>query len=44
MEEDEYIQLQTLLIKLRVASLKRIGDENLISKVRDNEIKKPYYI
>lgn len=44
MNEDEYIQLQTLLIKLRVASLKRIGDENLNSKIRDNEMKIIRYV
>ena len=39
MEEDEYVQLQTLLIKLRVTALKKIGNENLIPKIRDNEMK-----
>ena len=44
MEEDEYIQLQTLLIKLRVASLKMLGNENLIPKIRDNEMKIIRYV
>lgn len=39
MEEDEYIQLQTLLSKLRVYLLKEISHSNLVQKYRDMDIK-----
>lgn len=39
MEEDEYIQLQTLLAKLRVNLLKEIAHPNLAQKYRDQDVK-----
>lgn len=39
MEEEEYIQLQTLLSKLRVNLLREISHPNLVQKYRDQDIK-----
>lgn len=39
MEEQEYIELQNLLTKLRVFLLKQISDPHLVLKSRDMNIK-----
>lgn len=39
MEEQDYIDLQNLLTKLRVHLLKEISNPNLIQKYRDIDIK-----
>lgn len=39
MEEEDYINLQNLLIKLRVHLFKEISDNNLKPKYRDKDIK-----
>ncbi len=39
MEETEYIELQTLLTKLRVILLKEISNPNLVIKYRDANTK-----
>lgn len=44
MEAEEYIQLQTLLAKLRVVCLTEISDINLSSKSRDKDMKIIRYI
>ena len=44
MDEKDYIELQTLLVKLRVAALKEISDPNLIPKFRDRDMKIIRYV
>ena len=44
MDEKDYIELQTLLVKLRVAALKEISNQNLISKFRDRDMKIIRYV
>lgn len=39
MEEKEYIELQTLLAKLRVICLKEIGNKDLDEKEREKQFK-----
>ena len=39
MEEKDYIELQTLLAKLRVICLKEIGNQYLDSKEREKQFK-----
>lgn len=39
MEEQEYIELQTLLAKLRVECLKNIGKTEISTKVREQQYK-----
>lgn len=44
MDEKDYIELQTLLVKLRVVALKEISDPNLIPKFRDRDMKIIRYV
>lgn len=44
MEEQDYINLQTLLAKLRVSCLKEISDPNIDSKIRDKDMKIIRYV
>lgn len=44
MDEKDYIELQTLLVKLRIAALKEISDPNLIPKFRDRDMKIIRYV
>lgn len=44
MEEKDYIELQNLLVKLRIAALKEISDPNLIPKFRDRDMKIIRYV
>lgn len=39
MEEEEYVTLQDLLVKLRIFVLKELSDPNLASRSRDIDIK-----
>lgn len=39
MEEEEYIQLQTLLAKLRVAAMKEYGDIETPTKIKEKDLK-----
>lgn len=38
MEEEDYIQLQTLLAKFRVAAMKEMGAEDTPQKVREKDL------
>ena len=44
MEEKDYIELQNLLVKLRIAALKEISNQNLIPKIRDRDMKIIRYV
>lgn len=44
MEDKDYIELQTLLAKLRVAALKEISNPDVPSKTRDKDMKIIRYI
>lgn len=44
MDEKDYIELQTLLVKLRVAALKEISNPNLVSQCRDRDMKIIRYV
>ncbi len=44
MDEKDYIELQTLLVKLRVAVLKEISNPNLVSQCRDRDMKIIRYV
>lgn len=44
MEEKDYIELQNLLVKLRIAALKEISNPNLIPKSRDRDMKIIRYV
>lgn len=44
MEEQDYIDLQTLLAKSRVACLKEISDPNIDPKFRDKDMKIIRYV
>lgn len=39
MEEDEYIQLQTLLAKFRIVAMKEMGDAKTTTKTREKNLK-----
>lgn len=39
MEEDEYIQLQTLLAKFRIVAMKEMGDSKTSTKTREKDLK-----
>lgn len=39
MEEEEYIQLQTLLAKFRVAAMKEMGAVDTPTKIREKDLK-----
>lgn len=39
MEEDEYIQLQTLLAKFRIVAMKEMGDAKTSTKTREKDLK-----
>ena len=39
MEEEDYIQLQTLLAKFRVAAMKEMGAPDTPTKVREKDLK-----
>lgn len=39
MEEEDYIQLQTLLTKFRVAAMKEMGDMNTPMQIREKDLK-----
>ena len=39
MEEEEYIQLQTLLAKFRVAAMKEMGAPDTPTKVKEKDLK-----
>lgn len=39
MEEEDYIQLQTLLAKSRVAAMKEMGDMNTPMQIREKDLK-----
>lgn len=39
MEEDEYIQLQTLLVKFRIVAMKEMGDTKTTTKTREKDLK-----
>lgn len=39
MEEDEYIQLQTLLAKFRIVAMKEMGDAKTSIKTREKDLK-----
>lgn len=39
MEEDEYIQLQTLLAKFRIVAMKEMGDAKTTTKTREKDLK-----
>ncbi len=39
MEEEDYIQLQTLLAKFRVAAMKEYGSENTSTKTKEKDLK-----
>lgn len=39
MEEDEYIQLQTLLAKFRIVAMKEMGDTKTTTKAREKDLK-----
>lgn len=38
MEEEDYINLQTLLAKFRVAAMKEYGDANTPQKIREKDL------
>ena len=44
MDEKDYIELQTLLVKLRVAALKEISNPNLVPQFRDKDMKIIRYV
>lgn len=44
MEENEYIELQNLLTKLRVEALKELSDRNIVTKCRDRDVKMIRYV
>ncbi len=44
MDEKDYIELQTLLVKLRVAALKEISNPNLTAQFRDKDMKIIRYV
>ena len=44
MDEKDYIELQTLLVKLRVIALKEISNPNLIAQSRDKDMKIIRYV
>ena len=39
MDENDYIELQTLLAKLRVVAMKEMADPNVITKVKQKDLK-----
>ncbi len=39
MEEDEYIELQTLLAKFRIVAMKEMGDAKTTTKTREKDLK-----
>lgn len=39
MEEEEYIQLQTLLAKFRVVAMKEMGASDTPTKIREKDLK-----
>lgn len=39
MEEEDYIQLQTLLAKFRVAAMKEMGAPDTPTKIREKDLK-----
>ncbi len=39
MEEEDYIQLQTLLAKFRVVALKEMGAEDTPTKIQEKDLK-----
>lgn len=39
MEEEDYIQLQTLLAKFRVVAMKEMGDMNTPMQIREKDLK-----
>ncbi len=39
MNEEDYISLQTLLSKLRIAVMKEMGDSNTSTRVREKDLK-----
>ena len=44
MDEKDYIELQTLLVKLRVIALKEISNPNLTAQIRDKDMKIIRYV
>lgn len=38
MEEQDYIELQTLLSKLRVAAMKEMGDKDTTTEIRQKDL------
>ena len=44
MDEKDYIELQTLLVKLRVIALKEISNPNLVPQCRDRDMKIIRYV
>ena len=44
MEENDYIELQNLLVKLRIAALKEISNPNLTPQCRDKDMKIIRYV
>lgn len=44
MDEKDYIELQTLLVKLRIAALKEISSPNLVPQFRDKYMKIIRYV
>lgn len=39
MDENDYIELQTLLAKLRVVAMKEMADPNVITKIKQKDLK-----
>lgn len=39
MDEEEYIQLQTLLVKFRVVAMKEFGAESTPTKIKEKDLK-----